>query len=214
MRELLAIVIGYLLGSVLPADLLARAQGVDIRAVGTKNPGSTNALQQLGPIPGIITTLYDVSVGLIAMYVASLLGVSTGWIYAAGVAAIVGHVFPIYFGFHGGEGMAATTGILVYEMGVALDEGWLTLTGVGLLVVIALVVFALTRSASMVGVIVAPLLAIEIVLGRPDPIFAVFMVGLAAFIWAIQLRRVRRDDLWHLSGPTRSRVTRLKASHR
>ena len=110
--------------------------------------------------------------------------------------------------------MAATTGILVYEMGVALDEGWLTLTGVGLLVVIALVVFALTRSASMVGVIVAPLLAIEVVLGRPDPIFAVFMVGLAAFIWAIQLRRVRRDDLWHLSGPTRSRVTRLKASHR
>lgn len=213
MRELLAVAIGYLLGSVLPADLLARSRGVDIRAVGTRNPGATNALKELGLAAGILTTIYDAAVGLVAMYVATLLGASTGWTYVAGAAAIVGHVFPVFFRFRGGEGMAATTGLLVYEMGVGLVEGWLTPSGIVLLVAIALAVFSLTRSASVVGVVVAPLLGLEVLLGGPEPVQAVFMLGLAAYIWIVQLRHVRSEDLWHLSDKTRSRMSHLRPSH-
>ena len=211
MRELLALSIGYLLGSVLPADLLARRRGIDIRAVGTRNPGTTNALQQLGAIPGLITGVYDASVGLVSMYVASLLGLTLGWTYLAGIAAIAGHVYPVFFGFRGGQGMAAATAMLVYEMGVAVAHGWLSASGIAQLVVLALAVFGLTRSASVVGVVVAPVLALQLLLARPDWYYAAFMTALVGLIWLTQLGIVRREHLLHLAGPVRARLARFKA---
>ena len=211
MRALLALCIGYLLGSILPADLFARARGVDIRSVGTRNPGATNALRQLGLVPGLITGAYDASVGLVAMYVASLLGLTPGWTYLAGIAAVVGHCFPVFFGFRGGQGMAATTGMLLYEMSVAFAQGWLSPLGLALLAVLGLAVFVLTRSASVVGVVVAPLLVLETLLARPDWQFAAFMTLLAGFIWVIQLGIVRREHLFRVAEPVRVRLARFRA---
>lgn len=210
MRVVLALAIGYLLGSVLPADLFARAKGIDIRAVGTRNPGATNALGELGVVPGLVTGAYDASVGLIAMYVAHLLGLAEGWIYLAGAAAIVGHCFPVFFGFRGGQGMAATTGMLIYGIGVALFRGWLSATGMGVLILVATAVFVLTRSATDVGVFVAPLLAVEVLLGGAGWRFATFMCGLAGFIWLVQLGIARRDHLLRLSDPARARLARIR----
>lgn len=209
MREALALCIGYLLGSVLPADLLARARGVDIRAVGTKNPGTTNALQELGLVPGLVTGAYDTSVGLVSMYVAYRLGLSAGWIYLAGVAAVVGHCFPVFFRFRGGQGMAATTGMLVWEMAVAVQHGWLSLAEIGVLAVLAVAVFTLTRSATVVGVVVAPLLVLQIVLARPDWQFALFMTVLAGWIWIVQLSLALHDHLFRLSDPVKVRLGKL-----
>ena len=138
MRILIALVAGYLLGSVLPADLFARARGVDIRTVGTHNPGATNVLQQLGVWPGLITGAYDCSVGLAAMAIASWLGLAQAWVYLAGLSAVIGHVFPIFFRFRGGQGMAATTGMLVYGIGVALSQRLLTPVGMLILGVVAI----------------------------------------------------------------------------
>ncbi len=214
MRELLALSIGYLLGSVLPADLLGRARGIDMRAVGTRNPGTTNALAQLGLIPGLITGVYDASVGLLSMWAASLLGVSLGWTYLAGVAAVVGHCFPVFFGFRGGQGMAATTGMLVYEMLVAVARGWLSVPGISLLIALAIPVFFLTRSATMVGVVVAPLLVLEVLLAYPDWQFAAFMTGLALFIWVTQLGIARREHLFRLAEPVRARLAKSKTPAR
>lgn len=211
MRVLLALFIGYLLGSVLPADLFGRAYGVDIRAVGTRNPGTTNALQQLGLVPGLITGLYDTSVGLVSMYVASLLGLSPGWAYLAGIAAVVGHCFPVFFGFRGGQGMAAATGMLVNGMSVALAHSWLSAFGIGLLAVLAVAVFALTRSATVVGVIVTPLLELELLLARPDWRFMAFMTALAGLIWATQVGLARSEHLLHFAEPVRGRFARFKA---
>lgn len=213
MRELLALGIGYVLGSVLPADLFARIRGVDIRAVGTRNPGTTNALQQLGLVPGLLTGAYDVSVGLVATYIASLLGLPVGWTYLAGVSAIVGHCYPVFFRFRGGQGMAATTGLLVYEMLVGIGQGTLSVPGVALLAAIAIVVFVLTRSATMVGVITAPLLVLEAVLAHPDGRYAVFLGGLAAFIWLTQLGIARREHLLRLAEPARTWLAEIRAHH-
>ncbi len=209
-----ALVIAYLLGSVLPADLFARARGVDIRAVGTRNPGATNALQQLGWTPGLLTGLYDVSVGLVSMYVATLLGVTGGWVYVAGIVAIVGHCYPVFFGFRGGQGMAAATGMLVYGIGVALGQGWLGALGLGLLVLLALGVFAFTRSATDVGVFVAPVLLVEIVLGRPDWQFGLYMGFLTVFIWLTQLEIARTHRLFRLAEPVRARLARMRVGAR
>jgi glycerol-3-phosphate acyltransferase PlsY len=214
MRIAVALVIAYLLGSVLPADLFARARGVDIRAVGTRNPGATNALQELGLWPGLVTGAYDASVGLVSMYVAWWLGLSTGWVYIAGVTAIVGHVAPVFFGFRGGQGMAAAAGMLVFQIGAALRLGWLSPWGIALLAVLAAAVFLLTRSATDVGVAVAPLLVLELLLGRPEWRFALFTSALAAFIWAVQFGIARRRHLFRLADPVRARLARRQVGIR
>ncbi len=206
----IALAIGYLLGSLLPADLLARARGLDIRAVGTRNPGTTNALQQLGLVPGVVTLVYDASVGLVSMGIAYLLGLPLSWVYAAGLAAVIGHCFPVFARFRGGQGMAATTGMLVFEMGVGLWQGWLTLQGLAVLFVVAGIVFVLTRSATDVGVFVAPLLIAEVLLGRAPWPTAIFMVVLATWIWLVQLSIARKEHLFRLAAPVRRRIARLR----
>jgi len=211
MRILLALMAGYLLGSVLPADLLARARGVDIRAMGTHNPGATNAWRQLGAWPGLITGAYDCSVGLLSMALASQLGLAQPWVYLAGFSAVIGHVFPIFFRFRGGQGMAATTGMLVYGIGVALSEHLLTAVGMLVLGALAIAVFALTRSASVVGVVAVPLLVVELVLSRPDWQFAVFMSVLAIWIWVVQFGLVREGRLFRLAEPARQRLGRARS---
>ena len=211
MRELLSLCIGYLLGSVLPADLLARARGVDIRAMGTHNPGTTNALEQLGLVPGLITLVYDAPVGLASMYIASRLGLSTGWIYLAGLAAVVGHIFPIFFHFRGGQGMAATTGMLVYEMWVALAGGQLSWEGIAMLGALAATVLVLTRSASVVGALVAPLLELQVLLSSADWQLVTFMTALTGIIWVVQLSIVRQQHLFHLATPVGEWLGKFRA---
>jgi glycerol-3-phosphate acyltransferase PlsY len=213
-REALALLIGYLLGSVLPADLLARARGVDIRAVGTRNPGATNAIGELGAASGVITLAYDASVGLVAMYVAWLLGLTPGWGYLAAIAAIVGHCYPVFFHFRGGQGMAAATALLLYQMGIALADGGLTPQGLALLAAAGLTVFVLTGSASVVGVLVAPALVLQIALGRTDAQSAWFTAGLAGFIWLTQVGVARERDLFHFSAPVRAMLRRSRLSAR
>lgn len=205
-----ALMVGYLLGSVLPADLFARARGVDIRAIGTRNPGSTNALQHLGPVVGLLTAAYDMSVGLVAMFVATRLGLEIGWVYLAGLASIVGHVYPVFFGFRGGQGMAAATGMLLYGMAVALGRGWVTAPGLTLLAVVGAAVFVLTRSASVVGVFAVPVLALELLIARPQWRYAAFMVALMALIWATQLGLARGQHLFRLSPGMHERIARMR----
>ena len=205
MKIVAALGIAYLLGSVLPADLLARARGVDIRAVGTRNPGATNALHELGLLPGLVTAAYDMSVGLVSMYVASALGLASGWVYVAGLTAILGHNYPLFAGFRGGQGMAAATGMLLYCIGLALYRGWLAPAGLGLLVLTGAIVFALTRSATVVGVVTPPLLVAAVLFGRPDWQFAAFASVLAAFVWTTQVGIARHEHLMRIAPQDRAR---------
>ena len=205
------LVTAYLLGSVLPAEWFARARGIDIRAVGTRNPGTTNALQELGFVPGLVTGAYDASVGLVSMYLAYRSGLGAGWMYVAGLFAVLGHCFPLFSRFRGGQGMAATTAMLLYAMAVALGRGWLTANGIALLAVLAILVFALTRSATDVGVVVAPLLVLELLVGRPEWLFGTFAVALATHIWLTQLWIARANHLFRLVAPVRDRLAKMHA---
>jgi glycerol-3-phosphate acyltransferase PlsY len=209
-RVAIALVAAYLLGSVLPADLFARARGIDIRTVGTRNPGATNALRELGLVPELVTGAYDISVGVASMYLAWRLGIATEWVYTAGFAAFVGHLYPVFFRFRGGQGMAAATGMLVWGMGRAMMQGLLTPAEIAGLLAVAGVVFVLTRSASVVGTVAVPVLIAELLLARPEWEFAVFMSVLGAIIWTTQFGLARTEHRFRLSDPMRQRVARLR----
>ncbi len=210
MRIAIVLAIAYLFGSVLPAELFARSQGLDIRAIGTGNPGATNALRQLGFIPGVMTGLYDASVGLASMYLAWRLGLTEGWVYAAGCAAVLGHIFPLFSGFRGGQGMAAATGMLVWGIGRAVVLGLLGAPALAGLFAIAAVAFVLTRSASVVGVFAVPVFAAQLLFARPGWEFALFMSALGTLIWVTQLGMAREGRLFKLAEPVRQRVSRMR----
>lgn len=193
MLSVFAIGIGLLLGSVLPAEIMARRRGVDIRNSGDGNPGTVNAVRTLGWIPGLLTAVYDVSVGIIAIRIAAFLGVPEGVGYVAGIATIVGHRAPVFRGLRdGGQGMAASAGLLVYGIGVALTRGWLSAADIAVLLVVLAIAFAWLRSGPVAAVAMLPLLVAELLITPADWPFVAFMAVVAGYIWATQVPAARR----------------------
>ncbi|AIQ13525.1 glycerol-3-phosphate 1-O-acyltransferase PlsY [Paenibacillus durus] len=112
--EIVVIVVSYLLGSVSFSVLLARLiKGIDIRHYGSGNAGATNTLRVLGTGPAILVLVLDVLKGIIAVWLGVWAGGWGGWVSAAcGIAAIIGHNWPLYFHFKGGKGIATTIGVM------------------------------------------------------------------------------------------------------
>jgi len=107
----LLVVAGYLLGSLSFALLLVRWRtGTDIRTEGSGNAGATNVLRAHGKALGLAVALLDVAKGSAAVLLVRLVTADPRYAAAAGFAAILGHVFPLYSGFRGGKGVATAVG--------------------------------------------------------------------------------------------------------
>ncbi len=173
MTAALLIVTAYLLGSLSGSLLLGRLRGVDIRTLGSGNAGGTNALRTQGWKFALGTVLVDVGKGALAAWLALRWGTGDPWLpYAAGLAAVVGHVWPVFHGFRGGKGAGTLVGVLLvlWPLALAVLVGtWLlvlTATGyVGLSTVLAsatLVPLALATGAEPVRLGFAAVLAVFI----------------------------------------------------
>jgi glycerol-3-phosphate acyltransferase PlsY len=116
------LLLAYLLGTLLGSLLLGRLRGVDIRNLGSGNAGATNALRTQGKLFGLLVLLVDIAKGLFAVWwlpSAVLPGVGVDpelardWLtVACGFGVIVGHVYPVWFGFRGGKGAATVVGVI------------------------------------------------------------------------------------------------------
>ncbi|HXO44398.1 MAG TPA: glycerol-3-phosphate acyltransferase, partial [Candidatus Cybelea sp.] len=104
--------VAYLLGSIPFGLLLVKAQGgPDIRSIGSGNIGAANVARNAGPIAGALTLLLDAGKGYLAVWLAARgTGGNAHWIMAAAVAAVMGHVFPMWLRFRGGKGVATSLG--------------------------------------------------------------------------------------------------------
>jgi glycerol-3-phosphate acyltransferase PlsY len=110
-REELALAAAYLIGSLTFATILVRVfKGVDIRTVGSGNAGGTNVLRTAGKPLAAATAVLDVGKGVLAVLLMRAVTYDPRWLGAAAVAAVVGHVFPVWFGFRGGKGVATAVG--------------------------------------------------------------------------------------------------------
>ena len=113
-RAWVAGVLGYLLGCVLSADIAARLAGragdrVDLRSIGSGNPGAANSVVNLGKRWGAAVTAGDICKGAIAATIGRMLAGSTG-AQVAGICAVAGHCFPVFANFRGGKGLAPCAG--------------------------------------------------------------------------------------------------------
>jgi glycerol-3-phosphate acyltransferase PlsY len=111
-RLLSAVGTGYLLGTIPTADVVARratAGAVDLRSAGTGNPGGANAVNVLGAKVGAVVLVGDVSKGALACVAGRAIAGPLGG-HLAGTASVVGHCYPVWTGFRGGKGVAASVG--------------------------------------------------------------------------------------------------------
>jgi glycerol-3-phosphate acyltransferase PlsY len=113
MEIILSILIGYLLGSVSFSYIVAkRVAGIDIRQHGSKNAGATNTLRVLGKGPAVFVLFLDALKGIVAVLIAMQLTDLPWVIMLSGLGAIIGHNWPVFFGFKGGKGVATTIGVV------------------------------------------------------------------------------------------------------
>lgn len=105
------ILIAYLLGSIPFALLFARRRGTDLRQVGSGNIGATNLVRAAGLPAGLLVAVLDMSKGAASVLMAEYMTADTTAAAAAGVAAIVGHVYPVWLRFRGGKGVATACGV-------------------------------------------------------------------------------------------------------
>ena len=141
-------VLAYLLGSLSFAILLSRAAGMpDPRASGSGNAGATNMLRVAGRKLALLTLLGDLAKGLAPVLLAKALGLGLqgqAWI---GLCAVLGHLFPVYFNFRGGKGVATAAGMLLGLYPPALL----------LAVMVWLLTFQLSRTSSLAALTAIPL---------------------------------------------------------
>ncbi|QKT03169.1 glycerol-3-phosphate 1-O-acyltransferase PlsY [Ectothiorhodospiraceae bacterium 2226] len=148
--DIALILFAYLLGSVSTAIVLCRLMGLpDPRSQGSGNPGATNILRTAGKRAGAFTLLGDAIKGLIPILVAQALGMTPLTLILVALAAFLGHLYPVYFGFRGGKGVATALGValgLYWPLGVALVLTWLLVA----------VVFRYSSLAALVAAALAP----------------------------------------------------------
>ena len=154
-------IIAYLLGSISFSVIISKKMsGFDVREKGSRNAGTTNVLRTVGKKASIITLICDILKGVVAILVAYIAGLilkdsvdKALLIQLAGLAVIIGHTFPIYFGFKGGKGIATALGVL-------LITNW----NIGLIcLVFALVLMIITKMVSLGSLAAAVLFPILII---------------------------------------------------
>jgi glycerol-3-phosphate acyltransferase PlsY len=134
---LVAILLGYLIGSIPFTQVVAKlVKGIDLRTVGSKNVGGRNLTRQLGLGWGLLGGALDVAKGAASLWLATAIGAPYPASLLAGVAAVAGHNWPIWLGFHGGKGLATALGTIA----------WLALPQAAMAFVLCVFVLLLTRN--------------------------------------------------------------------
>ncbi|MDH5661093.1 MAG: glycerol-3-phosphate 1-O-acyltransferase PlsY, partial [Gammaproteobacteria bacterium] len=123
------IIASYLIGSLSSAIIVCKLMGLpDPRGEGSGNPGATNVLRFGGKKPAAITLAGDMIKGLVPVLVAKYIGISIEGIALVGLAAFLGHLYPVFFQFKGGKGVATMLGVLFgfsWWIGLATAGTWL-----------------------------------------------------------------------------------------
>ena len=192
-------VIGYLIGSISPAYILGKIlKGIDIRRYGTKNAGTRNVKKVLGLWPAIFTAIFDLAKGLLAMLFAWKLGAPEIIIYSSGYAAIIGHIFPFYLGFRGGEGSATSVAILIFLITKSILRDWFPYEILIPLSVVTLSVLYIARAGEIIGMVILPIFAVMLFLKTQINPTTIFIVIILLQLFVVTLYNIKKIHLIRL----------------
>ncbi len=192
MNEILLLLIAYLLGSVSTAVLVGRRFfGIDIREYGSGSAGATNVYRVMGPKWGAIVMIADMLKGVLAVQLAFLLPdyVDNEMAFQnlqtlLGLAAVIGHIFPIWADFRGGKGVATIFGMVL---------GISPLTAVGCITIFSLVLY-LTRFVSLSSILagISFPIFILVVFNVDNPLYRVFAITVALLVLLTHQKNIGR----------------------
>ena len=176
------VIAAYLLGSVSSAIIVCRLMGLpDPRTQGSNNPGATNVLRIGGKTPAAITLIGDSLKGLIPMLVGHLLGVGPAVLAATGLAAFLGHLFPVFFGLRGGKGVATALGVQ-FGLWSPVFGLWLPVgLPVALIWLFVAKVLKVSSLAALISMTLAPL--IVWLMGLPPVLIGMQLMMTGLLIW-------------------------------
>jgi len=176
----IALVFGYILGSIPFGLLLTRAAGLDIRAVGSGNIGATNVLRTGKRGLAAATLVLDAAKGAVAVLISAALGGPIAGLWA-GLGAVLGHLFPVWLGFRGGKGVATALGVLLaaaWPVGLVACAAWLA----------AAAVLRISSAASLIALAVA----VPVAWGLAGPATAVLALAIALLVFVRHAANIRR----------------------
>jgi glycerol-3-phosphate acyltransferase PlsY len=195
MTSYLIVLFAYLLGSVPVGVLLARTKGADPRKIGSGNIGATNVMRAAGKTTGALTLVGDILKGFLPVVFAFVLDEPLLVIAAVGLAAFLGHLFPIFLMFKGGKGVATALGVYL-----SLDPFAVLIAAI--VFVLVLLKWRFVSLGSLVGVAVMPL--VLYLFNAPDYyIYLALIIGALIFI-------KHRDNIRRLVAGTESKLERSK----
>lgn len=184
----LAVVPAYLVGTFPSADLVASASGVDIHASGSGNPGASNVTRTLGWRKGVLVFGLDTLKGVVAALIGLWIGGRAGG-HALGIAAVVGHIFPVTRRFRGGKGVASAGGVILALhplVGLSVIALWYLLSRI-------------TGKAAVASIIAVTATPIGVAISGRPAWEVVTVAGLSALLVARHAgnikRMVRREEL-------------------
>ena len=189
-------VMGYLAGSLASAVIVCRVMGLpDPRSGGSGNPGATNVLRLGGKRAAVLTLFGDVLKGVLPVLIARTLGASEPACALTALGAFLGHLYPVFFGFQGGKGVATAFGAtvaLAWPVGLVFGGLWLALAFI-------------TRYASVASLTAAVTSPFAAVMLTPQLSYAVVFASIAAFIvWR------HRENIARLRAGAEGRIGRKK----
>jgi glycerol-3-phosphate acyltransferase PlsY len=188
------IAFAYLAGSISSAIIVCRLLGLpDPRGEGSGNPGATNVLRIGGKKAAAITLIGDMLKGLIPVLVAKLLGAPLGVQAMVAVAAFLGHLYPVFFGFRGGKGVATALGVLLglhWQVGLLTIATWLVIAKL----------FKVSSLAALLSLLVTPLYIWWLIPERSLIAAIVFMVALLFWRHRSNIRNLIQGTEGHISG--------------
>lgn len=189
---LVLIVIAYLLGSISSAIIVCRLLGLpDPRGEGSGNPGTTNVLRIGGKKAAAITLIGDMLKGLLPVLLAKLLGAGLTVQALVAVAAFLGHLYPVFFGFRGGKGVATALGVLLglhWQVGLLTTATWLVIAKV----------FRISSLAALLSLLVTPLYIWWLIPDRSLIIAVIFIVALLFWRHRSNIRNLMQGTERHI----------------
>lgn len=188
---IICLVIAYLLGSIQTSVLLAKwLKFPDPRTQGSHNTGATNVLRTVGKNQAVMTLIGDVLKGFLAVLIGIICGLQGPFLAILALAAVVGHIFPVFFQFRGGKGVATALG------GIILLSFWVALIAA----VIWLVVVFMTRYVSLASLIAVAATPILILILSQGSYFIPVLLMAVLIIWK------HKDNIKRLRAGTESKA--------
>lgn len=184
-------VVSYLIGSIATAIMVARITGLpDPRTAGSGNPGATNVLRLGGKKAAIMTLVGDVLKGVLPIAILRLIGAPDQLLATAGLFVFIGHLYPVFFGFRGGKGVATAAGALL------VLAPWVGLIALGTWLAVALI----TRYSSLAALTAAVVAAAAATWLSPP------VIALAASLMSLGLIWRHRKNIGRLIDGSESRI--------